>query len=803
QVILVGTGEPNLALDSYYGLGILRSSDGGAHWSLITAADSGAKPFAGLGFSKIAFSTDHPNLAVAAASNFIFYPGVSDSGQGLYYSIDYGASWYSAVVKDGSALATQSSVSDVAYNPLAGKFFAAMAWHGIYSSSDGLNWTRLPNQPGGDVLNTTKCPPGGAYTCPILRGEVAVRTGKNEMYVWYISGDLTAGEFTDQGIWKTTDGGATWSAISESGIENCGDFEGCGAAEQGWYSLELAAVPNGATATDLYAASTNIYKCRINSSNPSCAAYPFLNLTHAYGCVPVGSLAHVHPSQHAISYMVASSGQAVMYFGNDGGVYRALDGYGLSSGACSQSPNAFESLNSTLGSLTSLISLSQHPSEAGTILAGAANNGSAATDLSHSGGNGTTWIAVNGGSGGRTAISRSQPALWFTANSGVSVQSCDRGIACLAQDFAMAVSSSTLGGDAGAFVTPYLIDPAADNRMLVGTCRVWRGNSDGSNFAALSFNFDTGVDSPCSGSEENMISSLAGGGTSGAEGSPIIYAGTAAGRIFATTNAQAGPSGWYDATPPLTGFPISSIALNPADLTGSTVYASVMGFGVPHIWKSADAGVSWADVTGDLPDAPADSLLIDPDNHQLVYVGTDVGVFAADMTQSATNWEEIGSTLAAHSLPTVPVTQLAMFKSGELKLLRAATYGRGAWEMVLASPGPDFVFSLNNPVITLFAGQEGSYTGELTSLYGYSSAVTIACEAGGFLLDLCAGETVTPTRGGTSYAVRTRHGSVFDFNFNLIATGADLATTVHRTAATLHVVDFELDFAPGTPAPVA
>src|SRR5579872_115685 len=371
QVILVGTGEPNLALDSYYGLGILRSSDGGAHWSLITAADSGAKPFAGLGFSKIAFSTDHPNLAVAAASNFIFYPGVSDSGQGLYYSIDYGASWYSAVVKDGSALATQSSVSDVAYNPLAGKFFAAMAWHGIYSSSDGLNWTRLPNQPGGDVLNTTKCPPGGAYTCPILRGEVAVRTGKNEMYVWYISGDLTAGEFTDQGIWKTTDGGATWSAISESGIENCGDFEGCGAAEQGWYSLELAAVPNGATATDLYAASTNIYKCRINSSNPSCAAYPFLNLTHAYGCVPVGSLAHVHPSQHAISYMVASSGQAVMYFGNDGGVYRALDGYGLSSGACSQSPNAFESLNSTLGSLTSLISLSQHPSEAGTILAGA------------------------------------------------------------------------------------------------------------------------------------------------------------------------------------------------------------------------------------------------------------------------------------------------------------------------------------------------------------------------------------------------------------------------------------------------
>src|SRR5690242_20286950 len=86
QVILVGTGEANLALDSYYGLGILRSSDGGAHWNLLTAADNGNAPFAGLGFSRIAFATDRPNLVVAGASSFTFYPGGGNSGQGLYYS---------------------------------------------------------------------------------------------------------------------------------------------------------------------------------------------------------------------------------------------------------------------------------------------------------------------------------------------------------------------------------------------------------------------------------------------------------------------------------------------------------------------------------------------------------------------------------------------------------------------------------------------------------------------------------------------------------------------------------------------
>src|SRR5579862_2135277 len=802
QVLLAGTGEANLALDSYYGLGILRSRDGGAHWSLISGTDSNHSLFAGLGFSRIVFSTDQPTLVVAGASNFTFYPGSANSGQGLYYSPDSGVTWHSALVKDGTVTTTQSSITDVAYNSAARKFFAAIAGHGIYSSSDGATWTRLAGQPGGSVLSTAACPAGGASTCPILRGEITVRPGKNEMYVWYVSGDLSAAEFADQGIWKSTDAGATWTAISTSGIENCGDFDGCGAAEQGWYSLELAAVPNGAGATDLYAGAANIYRCTISSGNPACAASPFINLTHVYGCVPAGSLSHVHPNQHAIAFQIANSGKSVMYFGNDGGVYRALDGYELDSGTCGQASNPFDSLNATLGSLTSLLSLSQHPAQAGTLLAGAQENGSAATDLSHSGNNGTTWVAVNRGQGGRTAINPGNASQWFTASAGVTIQSCGRGIECLAQDFQMVVSSGTVEGDAGNFVAPYLLDPQASSRMLVGTCRVWRGNNDGSSFAALSYNFDTGSDSPCSGAEESLISSLAAGGTAAAGGSPVIYAGTAAGRIFVTTNAAAGADAWYEATPSETGYPISSLVLDPADNTGNTAYAAVMGFGVPHVWKTTDAGLSWTDVTGDLPDAPADSLLIDPDDHQLIYAGTDVGVLSAKISGPSVNWEQVGPSSTGKLLPNVPVTALAMFKSGTLKLLRAATYGRGAWELVLSSPGPDYNISLSNPVLTLFSGQEGGFTGELTALYGYSSPVTLSCE-GSALPDVCSGETVTPTRGGTSYTVSARHASVRDFSFNILATGTDQGSTVHRTAASLRVVDFGLAFAPGTPLPVS
>ena len=38
-VILAGTGDPNDVLDSYYGAGILRSTDGGNTWSLIQKTD--------------------------------------------------------------------------------------------------------------------------------------------------------------------------------------------------------------------------------------------------------------------------------------------------------------------------------------------------------------------------------------------------------------------------------------------------------------------------------------------------------------------------------------------------------------------------------------------------------------------------------------------------------------------------------------------------------------------------------------------------------------------------------------------
>jgi len=216
SVILVGTGETNSSSDSYYGLGILRSADAGKSWTLITQDVSGAYTFAGLGFSKIAFGTANPNLVVAAAAGATegVIEGLENpvfANRGLYYSTDGGQSWNYALVKDAGLVIDPSSAASVVYNATAKQFFAAIQWHGIYSSSDGANWSRLNSQPGG--LSAVACPASPATaSCPLYRGEFAVVPGRNEMYFWYVDANNV-----DQLMWQTTDGGITWTQLNDTG----------------------------------------------------------------------------------------------------------------------------------------------------------------------------------------------------------------------------------------------------------------------------------------------------------------------------------------------------------------------------------------------------------------------------------------------------------------------------------------------------------------------------------------------------------------------------------------------------------
>jgi len=270
--------------------------------------------------------------------------------------------------------------------------------------------------------------------------------------------------------------------------------------------------------------------------------------------------------------------------------------------------------------------------------------------------------------------------------------------------------------------------------------------------------------------------------------------------VLVATNANGGPAVWQDTTGDINhySYPVSSIAIDPSDNTGQTAYVTIMGFigapGFSHVFKTTNAGQSWTDFSAGLPDAPANSIVVDPGptpENGTVYVGTDVGVFNSP-TLSA-NWTEVGPAPAPGAsgfIPNVPVTKLRIFNSGGQKLLRVSTYGRGVWQFPI-SVTPDYAIAVDKLQLSAFPNQTAEFTGNLFALFGYNNSVTLSCGAG--TPPSCTAPTgVTPSSGGTAFTINVSGPAVADYSLNIHGVGADTGSTTHDLPVTFHVVDFSI-----------
>ncbi len=804
-IVLAGTGDPNGATDSLYGEGLLRSADGGLTWTLIQGSQDGANgkhSFIGLSAAGIAFSAATPALVVAAFStspqSAIVNAATSASIPGLYYSTDSGQTWQMATIYDGAAVVQQpqplgtgavgSAATSVVWDALRGRFFAAIRSHGYYSSSDGATWTRLLVQPGTN-LTTTLCPVGpsgkGSPNCPIFRGTLAVQPTTGDLYALTV--DINN---VDQGLWQDLCAAAS-NACAAPGptfahrIDNGALETGGGSTviAQGGYTLALNAAPAAANGTLLYVGTVDLYSCAMAAGTSTCI---LRNTTNALdGC---NAPAQVAAAQHAIATVAQTSGVPLVFVGNDGGLWRSLDGVAETGSVCSSSDSAhFDNLNGALGSggsLAEVVGFAQDPTAANTLIAGLGANGSAATATASAL---SAWPQLSAGEGGYPSIDPNAPANWLVAiGAGVNLVACPLGANCAAGDFIppATIGAAQVNGDASLLDAPTLLDPALTSSLIVGTCRIWRGaassSSTWSNANAISPAFG-GITTPCS-QYSPLIRSIASGGPNMVSanlqnsGSKVIYAGIAgsldggnskAGHLFVTTSANTATNSraWTDAAlAPVTNdvadakvfnpghFDISSITVDPHDTTGATVYATVMGFGVPHVYRSTNFGGSWLNLSANLPNAPANAVVVDPNDANTVYLAMDSGVYVtqAIATCATTNcWSVLGTVL-----PNAPVVALAAAANlptgdGRRGMLRAATYGRGLWQtpLLTASVPTQPAISLSTSSFSFAAQQVGTQSASqtLTLTSNGSGPVTFGTPAltGDFAeTDNCTGQTV-------------------------------------------------------------
>lgn len=243
---------------------------------------------------------------------------------------------------------------------------------------------------------------------------------------------------------------------------------------------------------------------------------------------------------------------------------------------------------------------------------------------------------------------------------------------------------------------PLVLDPADPNYVYIAGTSIAR-SSDGvvSGSGAWTLISPTAPDSPDSlpgpvppsevnpdtyyANEYGTVTEIAPAKSTGTPASPAttIYAGTDTGKLWKTTNATATPSSAVTWTQLGAGvLPqrwVTSIVTDPADANHVFVSFSNYKEGdlAANVWETTDGGATWTNISGNMPNAPVWMLTYDQARNQL-YASTDFGVFYLKNGQK--NWARLGS-----GLPNCPVMDVKL--SGDGKTIYAATFGRGIYKM--------------------------------------------------------------------------------------------------------------------------
>lgn len=262
NIVYVGTGEQNYSGDSYYGCGILKSTNGGTSWTTLGASIFDTNT-GGAHMGRIAII---PGTAPATSSSVI----LAATDFGLYRSADAGATWTKITV--GS-----SHVVDVAVkpnNPLI--VYASVLRDAIYQSNDGgLTFpTRLAT---------------GWPTSDIFRIQFTISQSAPET-MYAAVGKNSNSQLL--GIFRSTDGGVTW-------VQAAGTGASCSA--QCWYDIAISVDPTNPAI--VYFSGLGVYRS-VNSGET------FTNITST-----------VHVDQHAFAF--DPTAPTTIYAGSDGGVYRS------------------------------------------------------------------------------------------------------------------------------------------------------------------------------------------------------------------------------------------------------------------------------------------------------------------------------------------------------------------------------------------------------------------------------------------------------------------------------------------------
>jgi len=605
--------------------GLWVTNDNGLTWN------SNTDNMPTLGVSAILIDPVDPNIIYIGTGD----KDASDApGLGVFKSIDGGVSFNQVNTGMGDR-----TVSEMRMHPDSNEVLYACTSGGFFRSGDaGGNWTQTSTAPT-DYTDMEIKPGDPSIIYAVRKNRLDVSTDgglsfssvlgyniKNRMLIEVSEDDpnrlylLVTNLYDFDSFWRSDDSGQTFYEVANSpnimGRTTDGSDVGVG---QSWYDLALEADPDNADI--VYAAGINVFK-----STDGGAGWTFNNNG-------------THVDMHYLSF---SPHTHELYLANDGGLYRS-----------DAANTAWEDISQNLV-IGQIYKIGQSLTNVNKCLTGFQDNGTSLFD-------GISWGRVLGGDGMECAYdpldenyayaSLYYAAIYRSVNGGGFQRICG-------------LNTNNVDEE-GAWVTPYCIAEHNNGTMYAGLKHVWRTVrlKESDNDSVLFENI-----SPAGlGNTSNNCDKI--------EHSPadsnILFV-TKGFSMYRSDNCNdpAASVTWNTYSPGTIAGNINDMETTPMD---TNVIWLAKGNGV---LRSDDRGITWTNITGNLPDIPVTCIALDLMSDEGLYVGTYAGVYYKDSTM--TNWEFFGNGLPINS--ELSEIEIYYGSGGSDKRLRASTYGRGLWE---------------------------------------------------------------------------------------------------------------------------
>ncbi|MFI1170891.1 WD40/YVTN/BNR-like repeat-containing protein [Streptomyces melanogenes] len=597
--------------------------------------------------------------ALAAAPDGTLYAGTGEpnpgggsvtyEGTGVYRSTDQGRSWRAVGLRDSGA------VGAFAVDPRRPRRVLAAATGSLYNPG-GDRGVYLSENAGGSWRRVLDVP--NAFTGAVDVQRDPVHPDRVYAVLWDHRREPDKRTYggTGSGVYRSDDGGAHWRRLggglptADSGriglgiaTSEPGRLYAMVGATDGTFGSFLTSADGGDTWTKL-PDNTALKESQSSYSwwfgkvwvDPADARHVHVAgvdlLTTKDGGTTWTEQDTVHADQHAMLWDPRTPGRA--YLGNDGGVYRS-DARG--DGGWTKA---------TYEPWTQLYTVAATPQDTDRISGGAQDNGS----LRSWGGD--RFNEYLGGDGLQNLIDPTDiNRVYACYQYGNCFRSTDGGAT-------LTEYTDSTTADRRNWLTPVQFDPVNPSVLYYGGNRLNRSTDGGATWQPISPDLTGGPGHDAY--PYGTITTVA-----AARDGHTVWVGTDDGRVWVTRDLGAH---W---TRVLSGQPwVTRIAVDPDD--AATAYVSLSGYrsgsSQPHLLRTRDAGASWRDLSGNLPQAPVNDVVLSGRN--TLYAATDQGVFVSGRD----GWRRLGG-----GLPLVPVSDIT-YDQVHHRLV-AATFGRGFYSL--------------------------------------------------------------------------------------------------------------------------